>query len=288
MTSYKGLLAARFFLGLLEGKQYHYKYTYYRLTHACRWRVPWIGPLPLIFLSPSTITVEASFFNPFSSTNNTIAHRVSAFFSTASLSGAFSGLLAYGIIRMEGIGGRPGWAWIFILEGSLTVLFGVVSFFILPRSPAHARFLDEREKAYVAAQLKEDGATGSSEEMDSFSWYEVRQAFALPQVWMLAVLFFFGGELFFFVFMERKSLNPRSSRYHPLFACLVCQRFSDMNWICTSSFLLYSFTPSIVQELGYTNASAQLMSVPPFVCAFVGQYGSCHGRKHLLTITDHL
>jgi len=31
------------------------------------------------------------------------------------LSGAFSGLLAAAIEKMDGIGGKPGWAWIFIL-----------------------------------------------------------------------------------------------------------------------------------------------------------------------------
>ena len=32
-----------------------------------------------------------------------------------------------------------------------------------------------------------------------------------------------------------------------------------------------SFTPSIVQGLGYTASRAQLMSVPPFAVAFVGR-----------------
>jgi len=31
------------------------------------------------------------------------------------LSGAFSGLLAAAIEKMDGLGGKPGWAWIFIL-----------------------------------------------------------------------------------------------------------------------------------------------------------------------------
>lgn len=97
---------------------------------------------------------------------------------------------------MDGIAGRPGWAWIFIIEGLLTVVFGVVSFFILPRSPAHAKFLTQREKSYVAAKLREDGASGSSEEIDQFSWREVFQAFSLPHVWLLAVLFFLSGECF--------------------------------------------------------------------------------------------
>ena len=38
------------------------------------------------------------------------------------LSGAFSGLLSAAIENMNGVGGRPGWAWIFII-----VLFGIFS-----------------------------------------------------------------------------------------------------------------------------------------------------------------
>jgi hypothetical protein len=33
------------------------------------------------------------------------------FYSGATLSGAFSGLLAYAIEKMDGIGGKRGWAW---------------------------------------------------------------------------------------------------------------------------------------------------------------------------------
>jgi hypothetical protein len=41
--------------------------------------------------------------------------RVALFFSATSLAGAFSGLLAAAILNMNGKGGKPGWAWIFIL-----------------------------------------------------------------------------------------------------------------------------------------------------------------------------
>lgn len=43
------------------------------------------------------------------------------FFSAASIAGAFSGLLAFGIAKMDGIGNLEGWRWIFILEGIVTV-----------------------------------------------------------------------------------------------------------------------------------------------------------------------
>lgn len=37
--------------------------------------------------------------------------RQAYFFSAASIAGAFSGLLAYGISFMDGIGGLEGWRW---------------------------------------------------------------------------------------------------------------------------------------------------------------------------------
>lgn len=43
--------------------------------------------------------------------------------------------------------------------------------------------------------------------------------------------------------------------------------------------LRQSFSPSIVQELGFTAARAQLLSVPPFAVAFVGSSPHRHDAK---------
>ena len=43
---------------------------------------------------------------------NEQSKRVAIFFSAATVAGAFGGLLAFGIERMEGIAGLHGWAWI--------------------------------------------------------------------------------------------------------------------------------------------------------------------------------
>lgn len=42
--------------------------------------------------------------------------RMAIFFSAATAAGAFGGLLAYGIMQMDGKGNLAGWSWIFILE----------------------------------------------------------------------------------------------------------------------------------------------------------------------------
>ena len=50
--------------------------------------------------------------------------RMAIFFSAATAAGAFGGLLARGIVEMNGVGGKAGWAWIFILEGIITFIIG--------------------------------------------------------------------------------------------------------------------------------------------------------------------
>ncbi|EKM58174.1 uncharacterized protein PHACADRAFT_252274 [Phanerochaete carnosa HHB-10118-sp] len=196
VTTYSGLIACRFFLGLFEG-----------------------GLLPGLSL------YLASFYP-----RQRLQLRISIFFAAASLAGAFSGLLAAAIIKMEGVGGKNGWAWIFILEGLFTVCFGAASFWLLPRTPQYALFLTSEEKQYISEVLQDDGVVAANASEDEFSWHHVIETFKKPHVLVLTVAGFFNGS--------------------------------------TLSGLAY-FAPSIVASLGYTKNQAQLMSVPPFAVSFV-------------------
>ncbi|KAF8892211.1 major facilitator superfamily domain-containing protein [Infundibulicybe gibba] len=82
--------------------------------------------------------------------------RAALFFSAATVSGAFGGLLAAAISNMGGIGGKPAWAWIFILEGLATVIAGVASFWIIQDFPDTAKFLTEAERTVVVRRLQGD------------------------------------------------------------------------------------------------------------------------------------
>lgn len=55
------------------------------------------------------------------------------------------GLLAAAIASMDGIGGKKGWEWIFIIEGLLTVIVAVFSFWMVHDFPDTARFLNAEE-----------------------------------------------------------------------------------------------------------------------------------------------
>ncbi|CCM02520.1 uncharacterized protein FIBRA_04622 [Fibroporia radiculosa] len=82
--------------------------------------------------------------------------RAAIFFSAATVSGAFGGLLAAAISNMGGVGGKPAWAWIFIIEGLVTVVAGVMSIWIIQDFPDTAKFLTEAERTVVIRRLQAD------------------------------------------------------------------------------------------------------------------------------------
>lgn len=96
-----GFYAVRFFLGFVEGGLF---------------------PGVVFYLSMWYIRRERQF-------------RIAMFFSAAALAGAFGGILAYGIAFMDGIAGLGGWAWIFILEGILTAVVGVLAYWFIVNYP---------------------------------------------------------------------------------------------------------------------------------------------------------
>ncbi|KAL3425445.1 high-affinity nicotinic acid transporter [Phlyctema vagabunda] len=83
-------------------------------------------------------------------------YRMAVFFSAATAAGAFGGLLARGIGSMDGVGGKAGWAWIFILEGLLTLAVASVAWWAINDYPSTAKFLTAEEKVEVARRLKAD------------------------------------------------------------------------------------------------------------------------------------
>ena len=50
-----------------------------------------------------------------------------------------SAFLATGILKMDGIRGQAGWRYMFLIEGGLTLLIGLASFYMMPPSPTQTR-----------------------------------------------------------------------------------------------------------------------------------------------------
>jgi MFS family permease len=81
--------------------------------------------------------------------------------------------------------GLPGWRWVFILEGILPVIMGVVTLWYLTDRPDQARWLADDEKRWLIAELQAEEARKTSAHRVS-----VMDALRYPQTFLLIAVFF--------------------------------------------------------------------------------------------------
>ncbi|KAL9621324.1 MAG: hypothetical protein Q9160_004215 [Pyrenula sp. 1 TL-2023] len=120
VQSFGGLVATRIFLGFFEG---------------C--------------LFPSMTLFLCNWY-----TRAELGTRISYLFIASALSGAFGGLIAFGILYMDGTAGYPGWRWLYILEGLLTIAYAGCCIFLVPRDFESAYFLSPAEKQIMRIRAR--------------------------------------------------------------------------------------------------------------------------------------
>ncbi|KAI1078004.1 MFS general substrate transporter [Whalleya microplaca] len=199
VQNFAGFVAARALLGLTEG-----------------------GLLPGMVLYLSSIY-----------TRGELAIRIGIFYTAASLSGAFGGLLARGIAEIGTRGGLSSWRWIFVLEGLFTALVGIAAYFILPNGISTAKFLTPEQREFGVSRLHaaSHGDAGREREAhEIFSWSEVIRGVLSFQTWFTACAYF---------------------------------------GILSGLYSFGLFLPTIIEGMGYTANEAQLWSVIPYAAASV-------------------
>ncbi|KAF2117336.1 putative allantoate permease [Lophiotrema nucula] len=82
--------------------------------------------------------------------------RFSVFWCSVLTAGAFGGLLASAIAKLNGTAGLQNWRWIFILEGIGTIVIGIISYFTISDFPQSAKWLTEEERALVKERAGHD------------------------------------------------------------------------------------------------------------------------------------
>jgi hypothetical protein len=126
----------------------------------------------------------------------------------------------------------------FILEGLLTVVVATIAFSLLYGFPDAAPFLTIEERAWAPHQLKYQGSKSSGRlipESEHFRWKYVRQALT---DWQLYICLLYGG--------------------------IVCPLYG-----------ISLFLPIIINELGYTASTAQLLTVPIYNAAACLSIATC-------------
>lgn len=198
VTTYQGLVVARFFLGVTEAGFF-----------------------------PAATYLLTIWYQRYE-----VQRRMAIFYAAASLSGAFSGLLAFAIEKMDDVAGLAGWKWIFILEGLAPVAVSFSLYFLLPDKPETARFLTKEEREFVVNRIALHTGSGHGRVTndDKITWAYIRAGFSDWKVWVAIWPF----------------------------------------WACSIG--TYGFTatvPSVIREMGYSSANAQLMTIPIYVVAMI-------------------
>lgn len=110
--------------------------------------------------------------------------RIALFYSLGQVSGALSGLLAYAISFMDGIGGLSGWRWLFIIEGLPAIVLSVVALFGLPDYPETARMLTGEEQDFLRNRLSSSAPSGKGE---SWDWRSIKLLLLNPTLYTFAL-----------------------------------------------------------------------------------------------------
>ncbi|KAK3075392.1 High-affinity nicotinic acid transporter [Teratosphaeriaceae sp. CCFEE 6253] len=108
-------------------------------------------------------------------------------FTFSAVSGAFGGLLAFGLTRLQ-TAGLHGWQWMYIVEGIISFCLAPITFLWLPNSVAEARWLKQSEKDLLAKRLHRN--RGAYDSKERFSWSEIRRCLKDPKLYVQAISHF--------------------------------------------------------------------------------------------------
>ncbi|KAJ4507887.1 hypothetical protein HRR83_007577 [Exophiala dermatitidis] len=180
---------------------------------------------------PGTVYLISTWYSRYD-----LQKRYSVFYLIGCLAAACSGILAYGLMQMDGIAGYRGWRWIFILEGVMTCLVGIIGYFFLVDFPDRAaktawHFLSERECNFIIRRIAKDR---DDAQVEPFSFKKWAASGLDPKVWGFAMIFF----------------------------CLT-----------TITYAIAYFLPIILREnMGFSVGAAQCLVAPPYAVAGILMY----------------
>ncbi|MDR5765849.1 MULTISPECIES: MFS transporter [unclassified Caballeronia] len=102
---------------------------------------------------------------------------------------ALGSMLTAAILLMDGFLGVAGWQWVFILEGGLAVVVGVICYIVMASHPGSAKWLTKVEAAALNELVNRDRKADDDE--DAHGMKAVSLVFRNKQVWYYSVVYTF-------------------------------------------------------------------------------------------------
>ncbi|QKX61336.1 uncharacterized protein TRUGW13939_08484 [Talaromyces rugulosus] len=140
---------------------------------------------------PDTILYLSYFY-----TSTSLPARLAWYWVSSEVVDIVTGFAAVGLLSMRGILGYAGWRWLFLIEGCLTFLIGVASFFLMPQCPTKTKswwnpkgyFTEREEKIIVNSVIRDDPQKGGMYNRQGVSVRQIWECIKDYDMWPLYVL----------------------------------------------------------------------------------------------------
>lgn len=176
---------------------------------------------------------------------NELQLRQSLVLSLAVSLNAFGSVISWVISMMKGVGGMEGWRWIFVIEGSTSVVAGGFGYMCLYNYPNNSELLTEKDRKHIQNQvLASEGWLIEDESEDADNKPPTAQ----------------GDDIFDYL---------KRYKWHGLEAALLDWQVYLHALIfltfTTASFSINILLPKTLQAMGFDEEGVRLVSVPVYV-----------------------
>ncbi|KAJ5159952.1 Major facilitator superfamily domain general substrate transporter [Penicillium canariense] len=96
--------------------------------------------------------------------------RLGFFWTAMNIADIIAGFLAFGLLHLRGVHGQSGWRWLFLIEGLITMLFGLAAYMLMPPGPCQTAnwsrgktgwFSPREETIIVNRVIRDDPSKGT-------------------------------------------------------------------------------------------------------------------------------
>ncbi|CAL1694579.1 unnamed protein product [Somion occarium] len=129
-------------------------------------------------------------------TKNELPIRLAYFWISNYMSDIVGAFMATGILRLRGVGGHAGWRYLFLIEGVLTLVVGLLSFVLMPPGPTQTKawyrpkgwFTEREETIMVNRVLRDDPSKSDMHNREGLQIKKIWQVIRDWRIWPIYIL----------------------------------------------------------------------------------------------------
>ncbi|KAK9451835.1 major facilitator superfamily domain-containing protein [Limtongia smithiae] len=123
--------------------------------------------------------------------------RLAYFWSAMIVAEIIAAFMGYGILHMRGVLGYEGWRWLFLIEGCITAVIGLLACLLMPPSPTKTAswfrgrngWFSEREQIIIVNRvLRDDPSKGDMHNRQALTWKMIWRSLSDVDLWPIYII----------------------------------------------------------------------------------------------------